>query len=141
MRETKGLYFVGFVVLFLAVTPIGKAQGICVIPTMKVSSVKGKVMSKWEGVPQVTVELRDWKDQSKTLIKVLTDEEGSFEIKDVKRGKYLLVISRELFSSLHIPIKVEPKAKGKDKTLLAHLAPDYMEPCSEGGIELKQFYH
>jgi hypothetical protein len=129
-------YVGGFILLLLTFASNGKGQGICVIPTMTVSSVKGKVLSKQGGVPQSSVELRDWKDQSRALVKVLTDVDGNFEIKDIKNGRYLLIISRRLFSSLHIPIKIESKRKGKGKLLLAHIAPDYMEPCSEGGVEL-----
>ena len=138
MRIIRTVYLLGFVLIFLIMPSFSKAQGICVIPTLKVPSVKGKVLSRQEGVPQVTIELRDWRDQTKTLATILTDEEGNFDLKDVKKGRYLLVVSRKLFSSLHIPIRVEPKRKSKGRKLLIHLAIDTMDPCSEGGVEFKR---
>jgi hypothetical protein len=84
---------------------------------------------------QVIVELRDWSDHTKTPATILTDEEGNFNLKDVKKGRYLLVVRRKLFSSLHVPIRLEPKTKSNVGMLL-YLAPDYTEPCSVGGVEL-----
>ena len=115
----------------------GKTQGGCVIPTIKIASVTGQVTSKHEGVPQVTLELRNWKDQTKALREILTDDDGNFDLTNIKEGKYLLVVKRELYSSLYIPIRVEPEIKIKGKQVLIHLAPDYMDACSEGGVELK----
>lgn len=137
MRVTRIIYVVGVILLYLASVSIVKAQGICVIPRVKVFSVKGKVLSKQEGVPEVTVELRDWREQTRTLTRILTNTDGNFELKGVKKGKYLLVVSRTLFSPLHIPVQVTSKTRIKDKILFIHLALDSMDPCAEGGVELK----
>lgn len=126
-----------FALLLLIASLHGKTQGSCVIPTIKIASVTGQVISKHEGVPKVTLQLRDWKDQTKTLMEVLTDDDGNFDLKNIKEGKYLLVVKREMYSSLYIPIRVEPGGKNKGKRVLIHLAPDYMDACSEGGVELK----
>ena len=142
MHTNKYIWFVSSIVFFLSLASIGKAQGTCVIPTLKVQSVKGRVVWRQYGIPDVTVELRDWNYQNKTLASFLTNEDGNFEFNGVKKGKYLLVIRAESYLGLDVPIRVEPKTKNKVSMLAIFLARDYsMSPCSEGGAERKDFGH
>jgi hypothetical protein len=123
-------------VLFITLS-CATAQGLCVIPTLRVASITGQVVSKGDGLPGVTLQVCDWDDQSKVRFELSAGKDGRFDLPKVKKGKYLLVVRRDLYSTLVIPIRLEPGYKGKRKILLIHLVPAFLDPCSEGGAELK----
>jgi len=118
--------------LLLLVPVAGYAQGVCVFVTLKVESLNGRVQTKTGEIPGAVVELRDWNSHD-TIKKVVSDEFGYFELDYLKKGKYVIHVTHEVFSTLDFPVRLNPKSTKGGKMLLIFLAPAFKEPCADGG--------
>ena len=135
----KASFVLGLVLLIIPLSD--QAKGICVSVPITVSEIKGRVQTQRdEAIPQTTVEL--WKrkggEERGTLVRnIIVDKNGAFEILDVEKGRYLLIFKNKYFSDWWQPVRLKSTSKNKGKRLVVFLAPDFADPCSEGGAVLR----
>ena len=95
------------------------AQGVCPITTLKIGELKGKVVTSGraedEPLAQTKVELRRL-DENETLVSsAVTDEKGTFEISEIKSGKYRLVVwfilNNQLYFKYYVKLEIKDKLK------------------------------
>jgi uncharacterized surface anchored protein len=134
----KPLLFLSLIIAIIGATQKTDAQGMCVVPLMKISSVSGRVISRTEGLPGVTMKLLDWDDHSKVIAITRTDADGRFDFTNIRPGKYHIFVKKEPWgwSTLQIPVRYKPQTGASRKVLLVHLASDVENPCAEGGAEI-----
>ena len=93
MKILIGLIFVGITVTILCNN--ASAQEMCVIPEQKVSSIKGIVafVGAENRIKGAKINLKAKNESDKSITEVETDQDGLFEIKGARKGKYNLVVS------------------------------------------------
>ena len=119
--KISGMFFyllLFFFFLVVCVTP-NLAQGICPLPSLRVDSVKGKVVTQGknedEPLSQAKVELRRLDDKETLVASTVTDNGGLFEITSSPKGKYRLVIwfsvNNQLYFKYYIKLNVVKRVK------------------------------
>ena len=108
----------------------------CVIPEQKVSSIKGIVafVGAENRIKGTKINLKAKNESDKSITEVETDEGGLFEIKEVRKGKYNLVVSYPNAVTLYVPISLVKS--GSDKYLQITLGAIIGETCGGGDVEL-----
>lgn len=120
---------------FVNVSSFLYGQDVCVIPEQKVAMVKGFVsfLNPKSVTKDAKVKLVSRIDVSNEIKEVATDENGWFEMMDIPKGSYTLIVSRQNAVSLYIPIKV---GKGKkDEQLHILLGGLIGESCGGGDVK------
>ncbi|MBK7510695.1 MAG: carboxypeptidase regulatory-like domain-containing protein [Chloracidobacterium sp.] len=134
MKILIGLIFVGITVTILCNN--ASAQEMCVIPEQKVSSIKGIVafVGAENRIKGAKINLKAKNESDKSITEVETDQDGLFEIKGARKGKYNLVVSYPNAVTLYVPISLSKS--GNDKYLHITLGAIIGETCGGGDVEL-----
>lgn len=134
MKILISLIFVGITLAINCKTT--SAQEMCVIPEQKVSSVKGFVafVGEENRIKKAKISLREKNESDKSITEVETDHEGLFEIKGVRKGKYILVVSYPNAVTLYVPISLGRSRI--DKFLHITLGAVIGETCGGGDVKL-----
>lgn len=136
MKSIFFLIIIGVAVITLC-NKTGYAQGVCVISEQKVSSLSG-VVNYSDGetpIKNAKIKLTE-RNNSKVVVKEIeTDEKGNFEIRDVRQGKYILVVSNPQAITLYIPVKI---VKKKNSNYIHISLGNFVgEPCGGGDTETR----
>lgn len=137
-----------FLVLIMAFLEVSAyAQGICDYKEFRLERIKGRVISNgpkgYEPISQAKVEL--WRvgvsdKEDKLIISAMSDEDGYFEIDNIKDGVYRLNVSTTTkgFFSNFAGIKIVKKAKKTErkKLLVFRLGVEALKPCGGGEVFL-----
>jgi hypothetical protein len=129
----------------LSVFPVRtSAVDICISEKLKVSAVYGRVIILWDVGPQTpipgaTVELRqEVGDEWQTVAQTTTDDVGRFEIKEVRAGKYEILVKSERFRGWGTRLQVVKGSKSRtpEKEIVVALTPFIGGGhCSEGKVD------
>ncbi|HMQ04208.1 MAG TPA: carboxypeptidase-like regulatory domain-containing protein [Pyrinomonadaceae bacterium] len=117
MRSVCRLLILGFLAFSI------DAQ--CVRGDLEVSSVSGRVVEDTQfatPVKGVSVVITQDKYRGKTIANTLTDDQGNFELPNIKGGKYLLSIRFPNFDPIVTRLRVR-KSNREFGALLARIAP------------------
>ena len=120
-----------------------KAQGICIPDQLKVNAVCGQIVFKGEksedSVSEGTVELREGKDNGRTVAKTAVDSSGCFSINNLKPGRYILIAKSRGLHQLVVPVHLV-KASSMRETpchIVIALGADAIEPCGGGYAKIR----
>jgi hypothetical protein len=91
-----------------------------------VSSFCGRVrvwtpMNRGEGLGGVSVGVCEW-ISAKCVAATSTDEDGSFCLKPVKRGRYVAIVCKDGFATNVFEVEVTPQARERSVEILLELA-------------------
>ncbi len=88
--------FLFLLIVFSAESICGNAQDLCPLKTVKLNKIQGKIMAKGSRdkvpLPHTKIELERLGSPVVLVATVETDEEGFFEINNIKKGEYRLVV-------------------------------------------------
>ena len=131
MRILNSLIFVGII---LVVTYVETPAQMCVIPEQKVSRVKGIVafVGADNRVKGAMISLKHKGERGRNIGEMETDPEGQFEIKGVRKGKYLLIVSYPNAVTLYVPLNLSNRRS--DKYLHVILGAIIGETCGGGDV-------
>ncbi len=91
-RARKILTLVSIVFIYMMSVSSGAlAHGVCPVTTLKVSQIKGQVVTegrKPEPVALTKIELFALREKETLVAVTLTDEKGLFEFSDISKGEY-----------------------------------------------------
>ncbi len=114
-----------FVLLTLALYSPSYGQAICPITTLKISGVKGKVLWNDKTVAPITktkVDLKRLDGEQSLVTSTLTDENGFFEINNLKKGKYgldvWLYVDEKPYFVYRVALKVTKSNETKVSSLI-----------------------
>ena len=119
-----------FLLLFVTDSMRGFAQGTCPITMLTVAGIKGKVVSQGiNEVPVVGTKVELFRLNDDVLVEsVLTDKEGFFKIKNVKNGKYRLLvwftIKGETYLKYNVILRVAKSEKENNQVVYIRLGID-----------------
>jgi hypothetical protein len=124
--------------LWLVFTIETFAQGICIPAPLKVTTLKGQVVTSLtkgeEPLPNASVELRQAIYQGRVIKKVKANENGEFSFQDIKVGNYVLTVTYPQLARIDIPILLG-RVKGKenlDQMIVIVLGSNFTKPCGGG---------
>lgn len=118
------------------------AQGIGVPETLKINTLKGKVMTHLnrgdEPLSDVSIKLFK-KGEEKVYKETKTNSSGEFQLGKLKRGNYALVASYPNLGDLSLYLLVSTsKTKTSDEEIVIWLGADFLKPCSGSYAKLKK---
>lgn len=103
------------------------AQGVCPTTILRIGKIQGLVVTPGknedEPLARTKVELRRPDETQSLVTSTLTNDSGSFEMSDIRAGKYLLVVwltvEQQVYFKYFITLNLEKRMKdSKSKTLI-----------------------
>jgi hypothetical protein len=101
------------------------AQSICHVVNLRANRVKGRVLSQGrieEPIRQTRVELKRLDERLSLVTSALTDDSGYFEIKNIRKGEYILVAwftnEEQTFHKYYMGLQVMKTSDTKSKNLI-----------------------
>ena len=105
--------------------PSSYGQAICPITTLKIGGIKGKVLWNDKTAAPITktkVELKRLDEAQSLVTSILTDENGFFEINNLKKGKYgldvWLYVDEKPYFVYRVALKITKSNETKSNSLL-----------------------
>lgn len=132
------IYLITLIALMATFSSNNSAQAMCVIAEQKVGILKG-IVTFDDGETRIqgaNLKLTNKIDEKVVIKEIQTNEKGRFEIKDVRKGKYVLVVSNPQAVTLYIPIKLI--RNNNSKYLHIRLGSFIGESCGGGDVEIRE---
>ncbi len=114
-----------FVLFTLTLCPPSYAQAICPLTTLKTDSVRGKVLWNDKTTAPITktkVELKRFDEEQSLVTSTLTNENGFFEIHNLKKGEYgldvWLYVDEKSYFVYRVALKVKKSNDAKSNSLI-----------------------
>ncbi len=114
----------------------------CVPPELKVASIHGKVIRTYskgeEPLKGATITVRKGESTGAIVAKATADAEGNFTFRKIPRGKYSLVVERNLFITFIFRVQVDKASKTPTPDAITiNLGVDHNASCGGGYAEIR----
>ena len=140
-RKLRTIFALTFTLFLFSVSTLACT---CVRDTIKSKGFSGQVIAFYksrpnekDAVPKATVKLlKRTDDGDKVIAELVTDENGRFNVENLKSGKYILDVRAKNFQTISTLIKVSKAPKQKKEEIIVAL--DFSLDCCEGYAKVQK---
>jgi hypothetical protein len=114
----------------------------CVADELSVSSVAGKVVTRFNGgeqpVAPASVKLKRGNNTGPVIAKQSVGTDGRFNFDHIKPGKYVMIVSAPHYIDFYLELQFARPTTGKDdKEVVVIMGADFTKECSGSKAELR----